>query len=122
MSRIPKLTLILALLAALVALLVAWFVPLPRLVLSEEEKAGVRMPQDRAAVETARADFEKAQSDYKAYVAAHDVGVALTSLETATQGNSILAQPVVDYLQQLTTYASSGERYFSALSHYDNEL
>src|SRR5438876_6049403 len=74
---------ILALIAALAALLVAWFVPLPRLVLSEEEKAAERMPQDRATVATAREDFEKAQSAYKGYVGSHDVGAALTSLEQA---------------------------------------
>jgi hypothetical protein len=122
MLKVPPLILFLALLAALAALLVAWFVPLPRLVLSEEEKAGERMPQNRAAVETARADFEKAQSEYKTYVATHDVGAALTTLEGWKASPGVVVQPALNYLQQLAAYASAGERYFSALSHYDDEL
>jgi len=122
MLKIPNRTLILALLAALAALLVAWFVPLPRLVLSEEEKAGERMPQNRAAVESARADFEKAQSNYKTYVTTHDVGTTLTAFEGWTGSPDVVLQPVLDYLKQLADYASAGERYFGALSHYDDEL
>jgi tetratricopeptide (TPR) repeat protein len=130
---------ILALLAALAALLFAWFVPLPRLVLSEEEKAAERMPQDRAAVDSARADFEKAQSAYKAFVASHDVSATLASLEQAAQSlNSNQTDPaqiaghkaaiadastlVLDYLVQLQSYAQAGEAYFAALQHYDDEL
>jgi hypothetical protein len=122
MLKLPLNPVLLALLAALAVLLVAWFAPLPRLVLSEEEKAGERMPQNRAAVESARADFEKAQADYKAYVTTHDVEAALTTMEGWKASPSTVVPPVLNYLQQLAAYASAGERYFSALSHYDNEL
>jgi hypothetical protein len=131
-SSMPKplsTPIILALIAALAVLLVAWFVPLPRLVLSEEEKAAERMPQDRSAVETARADFEKAQSSYKAYVSSHDVGADLTALEqaatpdqTSSADTTHSAKPVLDYLIQLQSYAEAGEHYFTALQHYDDEL
>ena len=40
-----------ALLGAIVVLLAAWLLPLPRLILSEEEEAADRMPQTRADVE-----------------------------------------------------------------------
>src|SRR5690349_9432790 len=98
---------ILALLAGLAALLVAWFAPLPRLVLRAEEKAGERMPQNRAAVESARAEFEQAQSAYKSYISTHDIGTALATLEASAQSSSApqvmnrATLPVTGYLKQL---------------------
>jgi hypothetical protein len=119
---------LLALFAAVAALLAAWFAPLPRLVLSAEEKAGERMPQNRAAVESARADFEAMQNSYKSYIASHDVGAALTALEAAAQVNAPrdaverAIRPVLDYLSQLRVYAVAGDEYFDTLHHYDDEL
>jgi hypothetical protein len=127
--------LILASLAALAALLVAWFAPLPRLVLSDEEKAAARMPDDRAAVTSAQSAFQKAETAYKTYVSTNDVGAALDGLEHAVQiakatpaDLSLRAPiqsaslPVLGYLAELQGYALAGETYFGALSHYDDEL
>ncbi len=126
---------ILASLAALAALLVAWFAPLPRLVLSDEEKAAARMPDDRAAVTAAQSAFQKAETAYKSYVSTNDVGAALDGLDHAVQiakatpaDLSLRAPiqttslPVLSYLSQLQAYAQAGETYFGALSHYDDEL
>ncbi|MEO8286932.1 MAG: hypothetical protein ABI670_10910 [Chloroflexota bacterium] len=126
---------ILALLAALAALLVAWFVPLPRLVLSEEERAGARMPENRSVVEASRIEFENAEAAYKSYVTKNDVGAALAGLEQAaktSQANSDdpalhfavrdAAAPVFNYLDALQTYAKAGEKYLGDLRHYDDEL
>jgi len=125
----------LALLAALAALLVAWFAPLPRLVLSDEEKAAARMPDDRAAVVAAQSEFVKAVTTYKGYINTHDVGAALDGLDHAIQAakasptDSSLrppiqsaGPPVLSYLGQLQAYAQAGEMYFGVLSHYDDEL
>jgi len=135
MHRLTSTPLVLALLAALVALLVAWFVPLPRLVLSDEEKAAARMPSDRTDVQAAQAQFEQAQSAYKSYVASHDVGGAISGFEGAVgswQAKSAdpsaraavvaAANPVLDYMAALHAYAQAGEDYFKTLSHYDDEL
>jgi hypothetical protein len=135
MQRFASTPLLLALLAALVALLVAWFAPLPRLVLSDEEKAAARMPADRTDVQAAQAQFEKAQSAYKSYVASHDVGGAIGGLQSAVgnwQSQSFApaarpavvaaSQPVLDYMAALHAYAQAGETYFQTLSHYDDEL
>jgi putative inorganic carbon (HCO3(-)) transporter len=125
----------LASLAALAALLVAWFAPLPRLVLSDEEKAAARMPDDRAAVAAAQSAFQKAEIAYKAYISTNNIGAALDGLDHAVQlakasptdlslHAPILAAspPVLSYLSRLQAHAQAGETYFGALSHYDDEL
>jgi hypothetical protein len=124
-----------ALLAAAVVLLAAWVLPLPRLVLSEEEDAATRMPQTRADVASARAAFEQAQLRYKGYVATHDIGAAIDDLERATAeaqeepANEDLlnaartaARPVLTYVSELELYASAGQDYFYQLRYFDEEL
>jgi hypothetical protein len=117
-----------AILAAAIVLLAAWALPLPRLVLSEEEDAATRMPQTRADVASTRAEFEQTQSGYKGYVATHDVGAALDELARVVQGAGASidlqksSQPVIDYLSQLQSYAEAGEAYFNRLKRFDDEL
>ena len=133
--RNPRYTIALSLLAALVVLLVAWLAPLPRLVLGEEEAAATRMPQTRSDVAQSQRNFEQVQSGYKNYVATHDVGAALSALESAaaalqadpTSGEMLTglqsaAQPVQEYGAQLQAYATAGEAYFAQAKHYDDEL
>lgn len=133
--RNPRYTIALSLLAALVVLLVAWLAPLPRLVLGEEEAAATRMPQTRSDVAQAQSNFEQVQTGYKNYVATHDVGAALTALESAVAalqadpGSAELltrletaARPVQEYGTQLQAYATAGETYFAQAKHYDDEL
>lgn len=133
--RNPRYTIVLSLLAALIVLLVAWLVPLPRLVLGEEAAAATRMPQTRSDVAQARTKFEQSQASYKDYVATHDVGAALATLESsvaalqADPANAELltglgnaAQPVQEYGAQLQAYATAGEAYFAQSKHYDDEL
>ena len=127
-SEIRNRKFVIALLGAVVVLLAAWLLPLPRLILSEEEEAADRMPQTRADVERARLEFERAEADYKGYVATHDVEAALDGLTmVAVDGQyatAVLeaAQPVIEYLERLRDYAQAGEVYFSQLKHYDDEL
>jgi hypothetical protein len=133
--RYPAPAVALSLLAALAVVLVAWLVPLPRLVLGEEEAAAGRMPQTRADVTLAQSSFEQAESNYKAYVSSHDVGAALNALDTALAslqsdaGNpqklaalQTASQPVRDYAARLQAYAAAGESYFAQVKHYDDEL
>lgn len=133
--RNPGYTIALSLLAALVVLLVAWLAPLPRLVLGEEEAAATRMPQTRSDVAQAQSNFEQVQTSYKNYVATHDVGAALTTLESAVAslqadpssaelltGLETAARPVQEYGTQLQAYATAGEAYFAQAKHYDDEL
>jgi hypothetical protein len=136
-TRNPQsaIALTLAFLAAIVVLLAAWLLPLPRLVLSDEEDAAKRMPQTVVDVDRARSAFEQSQQSYQGYVATHDVGAALNSLDSAIQqvqadptDNAVrtdlhaAAQAVSGYLVQLRDYLQSGEAYFGQLSHFDNEL
>ena len=133
--RNPRYTIALSLLAALVVLLVAWLAPLPRLVLGEEAAAATRMPQTRSDVAQARSNFEKVQATYKEYVATHDVGAALTTVDGAVaalqadptsadllNGLQSAARPVQEYGAQLQAYAAAGEAYFAQAKHYDDEL
>ncbi len=124
-----------ALLAALAILVAGWVLPLPRLVLGQEEEAATRMPQTVAGVAQARSDFDQAQASYKGYIATHDVGAALDTLEQnieaaqadpadQTLRNAVGAssQPVRAYLSQLQTYATTGDAYFDQLKYFDDEL
>lgn len=136
--HIPRLRpdhLAVALAAALAVLLSAWFLPLPRLLLSDEEQAATRMPQTVDAVESALRDFEQAQADYKGYVAENNVGAALDDLDRsiaslqADPANPALrssvhaaAPPVLAYLAQLRKYLEAGNSYFNRLSSYDSDL
>jgi hypothetical protein len=133
--RNSRYAIVLSLLAALVVLLVAWLVPLPRLVLGEEAAAATRMPQTRSDVAQARANFEQVQASYKDYVATHDVGAALKTLDTsvaALQADpasaelltrlQTAARPIQAYGAQLQAYAAAGEAYFAQAKHYDDEL
>ena len=124
--RNPKFAI--ALLGAVVVLLSASLLPLPRLILSEEEEAAGRMPQTQAAVKSAQVEFGLAETDYKGYVATHDVGMVLDELAEVAVGEQDAttrlgaAQPVIVYLESLRDYARAGETYFSQLKHYDDEL
>ncbi len=133
--RNPRNAMALSLLAALVVLLVAWLAPLPRLVLGEEEAAATRMPQTRSDVARAKSNFEQVETNYKNYVATHDVGAALTTLESLVRalqvdptsagqltGLQSAARPVQEYGAQLKAYATAGEAYFAQAKHYDDEL
>ncbi|HST06199.1 MAG TPA: hypothetical protein VLQ48_15910 [Chloroflexia bacterium] len=134
-SKIYDLRLLLAVLAALAVILVAWLVPLPHLMLGEEAQAAARLPQDRTDVSQAEAAFEQAQNSYKAYVATNDVGAAFNTLESALSAvqadpanrqlgaafNSATG-PVIQYADQLQAYALAGEAYFNQVKHYDDEL
>jgi hypothetical protein len=125
----------LAWIGAAAAVLVAMFVPLPRAVLSEEEQAAGRMPATRQQVDEARAEFERAQSDYRAHVSANDVGASLAAFDDAVaalEGNTsaagtrqaleAAAAPLLAFLDRLEAYAGAGETYFNALRYYDDEL
>src|SRR3712207_5063613 len=70
-----------ALLTGLVVLLAAWLVPIPGLVLGEENLAAQRMPQTQAAVEQAGVRFRQAQASYRAYVRSHDLASLLVIIQ-----------------------------------------
>lgn len=125
----------LSLVAAVAVLVAAWLLPLPRLVLSDEEDAAKRMPQTQADVEKARAAFDNAEHAYHLFVTQNDVGAALSNYEaalatfrsdTANIGarNELWkrGEPLHDYLISLMTYKSMGDAYFNQLAHYDSEL
>lgn len=122
-------------LIALGILVVAWVLPLPGLVFGEEQLAASRMPETRATVQSASESFQKAQSAYKQYVATHDMGAVLSSVQKAiaeARANSsdpaALAAlraalgPVQGYLGVLHGYAAAGDAYFAALRAYDDNL
>src|SRR5664279_1931781 len=124
--------LVLAVAGALIALAAAWLLPLPRLVLGDEEKAATRIPQDRSDVATAKSNFAKAEYSYKQYIQSHNVGGSLDSLASAIQqaqanpsdhgagaAVSVASSGVLAYLAKLRDYAVAGEAYFTRLSHYD---
>jgi hypothetical protein len=121
--------------AALCVLLAAWLLPLPRLVAGADELAAARLPQVRATVDATGAAFARAQADYLAYVATHDMTALSTTLTTGIAAIraggdphaalSALHGPVLqmqDYLAHLQTYAEAGEPYFAALQNYDDTL
>ena len=125
----------LAWIGAAAAVLIAMFVPLPRAVLSEEEQAAGRMPETRREVDQARKEFETAAAAYRDYVGSNDVGAALATFDTsvgaletgdtspkARTAVQAAAAPLLAYLDSLRAYADSGEAYFAALRHYDDEL
>ncbi|MEP6774377.1 MAG: hypothetical protein ABJA50_02180 [Chloroflexota bacterium] len=133
--RNPRNAVALSLLAPLVVLLVAWLAPLPRLVLGEEEAAATRMPQTRTDTARAKSNFEQVQTGYKDYLAAHDVGAALSSLESSAAALQVdptsaellsklqsAVQPVQEFAAQLQAYADGGGAYFAQAKHYDDEL
>ena len=122
-------------LGALAVLLAAWFLPLPGLVLSEDQFASDRTPQLRTEVEAARNAFVEAQEDYTAYIKSHDVGaVRLLADERVREATSVPGNPgpllplldalapVKDYAQQLYLYAAAGESYLDKLREYDDNL
>jgi|GEM_PF-3022070 len=124
-----------ALLTGTAVLLAAWLVPLPRMLLGEENLAPQRIPQTRAAVERAGAKFRQAQSNYKAYVKSHDLAALLVTIQDDIkharensddpQNLSALrnsATQVRDYVEVLHAYAKAGEEYFEMLRRYDDEL
>ncbi len=126
---------VLALVGALVVLLAAWFLPLPKLVSGEEELIGARMPQTRATVEVAKQAFDKAQAAYMSYVKTHDMSALLVNVRSdiknaqAESSNSQrllalrdTATQVKDYLTVLQNYAQAGEPYFKDLQSYDSDL
>lgn len=127
-----NLSLALSILAALAVLIAAWVLPLPRLVLSDEEQAAVRMPETRSGVSAASASMSEAEQIYEGYVASHDVGGALDALDAAltrqasgttdTEEIKERSQEVLAYLAQLQTFAQVGEQYFAVLTNYDDEL
>ncbi|MBF6611827.1 MAG: hypothetical protein IVW55_01715 [Chloroflexi bacterium] len=126
---------IFALVGALVVLLAAWFLPLPRLVSGEEELIGARMPQTRATVGAAKEAFDKAQTGYTAYVKTHDMSALLVNVRSDIKNAQAessnpprllalrdTATQVKDYLTVLQNYAQAGEPYFRALQNYDSDL
>lgn len=132
--RLSKKTLV-ALLPGLAVLLAAWLVPLPRMVLGEENLAPQRIPQTRATVERAGAKFRQAQSNYRAYVKSHDLAALLVTIqddikrarENSNDPQNLLAlrnsaTQVKGYVEVLHAYAKAGEEYFEMLRRYDDEL
>ena len=113
----------------------AWLLPLPGLVLSEDQFAADRTPQLRTEVEAARNEFLKAQQDYSAYIQSHDVGAVRLRAEDEIEkakhvkiGPDILSAlhdalaPVSEYAGQLHKYAIAGEAYLAKLREYDDNL
>lgn len=122
-------------LGALAILLAAWILPLPGLVLSEDQFAAERTPQLRTGVEAASGEFVKAQERYEAYIKSHDVGAVRALAETRARearGDSNNPErlfairdavlPVREYALQLGEYAAAGENYFKKLREYDENL
>jgi hypothetical protein len=113
----------------------AWLLPLPGLVLSEDQFAADRTPQLRTEVEAARNEFLKAQQDYSAYIQSHDVGAVRLRAEDEIEkakhvkiGPDMLSAlhdalaPVSEYAGQLHKYAIAGEAYLAKLREYDDNL
>lgn len=122
-------------LGALAVLIAASILPLPGLVLSEDQFAVVRTPQLRTGVEAARTEFVNAQERYAAYIKSHDVGAVRVLAEDRVRQarnepsnpDGLLAlrdalAPVKEYAQQLSEYAAAGENYFNSLREYDDNL
>ena len=116
-------------------LLAAWILPLPGLVLSEDQFAADNTPKIRIDVEKTRNAFVKAHENYTAYIKSHDVGAVRVLAETRAReakgepGNperlfrlrDALA-PVEEYAQRLHEYAVAGENYLGSLREYDDNL
>ncbi len=124
-----------ALLTGLVVLLAAWLLPIPGLVLGEENLAAQRMPQTQAAVEQAGVRFREAQASYRAYVRSHDLASLLVviqdDIKRARQDSNnpqnltalkTSAAQVKEYVEVLHAYAAAGEEYFEQLRYYDDQL
>lgn len=117
--------------AALVVLLVAWFLPLPDPVLGKDQLVAARMPEIRAAVEQARVAFIAAQNDYSEQISSNNpqlnIAVVRSEIERIRSGgggfnseDALLS--LVDYFELLRQYAASGDTYFDALKRYDDNL
>lgn len=118
-------------LAALIVLLVAWFVPLPGQVLGKDQQAQGKMPGTRAAVETTRRAFLEAEKSYLDYVKQTDMTHLLFVIksqiaivrerggDTASVG---ALYGVLPYLERVQHYATTGEAYYRALKQYDDDM
>jgi small-conductance mechanosensitive channel len=118
-------------LAALIVLLVAWFVRLPDPVLSLDQLVAQRMPETRAAVERVRSPFLDAQQTYLDYVKSHNMASLLADIKAQLAvikaqkdqaANLAAFSSLQSYLEQLERYTSSGQAYFDALKRYDDDL
>jgi hypothetical protein len=117
--------------AALVVLLVAWFLPLPGPILGKDQFVAPRMPETRAAVEQARATFIAAQNDYSEQIRTNDpapsIAVIRNEIERIRNGggnfDSVASLfSLRTYFESLQQYAVAGEAYFDALKRYDDDL
>src|SRR5204863_6474382 len=72
-----------ALLAALIVLLAAWFVPLPPIIAGEEALAAKAIPTDRSNTQAAAEQFRAANDNYQAYIKTHDLGALLVTARAA---------------------------------------
>ncbi len=134
MPRLKPYSPLLPWLIALVVLLVAWFVPLPKLVSGEETLVAPRMPQIRANVQVVETNFRQAQTSYLTYVKTHDMAAVLANMQGAISSARCsndpaellavrdAAMPINEYTAVLYNYAQAGERYFPTLRGYDNDL
>ncbi len=120
---------------ALAVVLAAWLIPLPGLVLSEDQFAADHTPQLRTEVAAARIEFVKAQGQYNDYIKSHDVGAVRVLAEerirearrNPSNPGGLFAlldalAPVKEYAQQLHEYAAAGEGYLGKLREYDDNL
>lgn len=131
--RIPGI--IPALVAALVVVLAAWFLPLHDIISGEEQLAPERVPEARQAVSDSRQAFEQARDTYQAYIKSHDVSalhdqlmqaVTTARADPSNQGKLAavhdLAGQLTDYGQVLLAYSQANDRYLNSLRSYDDNL
>lgn len=122
-------------LGAVLVLLLAWLVPLPKVVSGEDDLAKMRVPQTSERVEQTRRTFEESEKAYKSFVASTDVTAALAHLEVMADklgtedpsGERLREvvrayEPVQAYMAVLERYATTGEQHFEALQALDRDL
>lgn len=125
----------LALLAALAALLAAWFLPLPQIMSGEEQLAPLRIPEIAERAELSMKAFDEAKSTYRRHISTNDMGALLASMKQAladAKADPSNPQPlekvrfhaseIVAYTGVLRRYAEASERLFIDLRVYDDEL
>ncbi|HKP54475.1 MAG TPA: hypothetical protein VJ183_17705 [Chloroflexia bacterium] len=117
--------------AALVVLLLAWFLPLPGPVLGKDQLVAARMPETRAAVEQARTAFIAAQNEYSEQISSNNpepnIAIVRSEIERIRNaGGSFINEDALislaTYFESLQRYAAAGETYFDALKQYDGDL
>lgn len=122
-------------LAAAIALLAVWFLPLPDPIFGSEQLAAKNMPQTRVEANAAIARFDMARQAYYDFINAHDMSVisqtvradlaqaqANPSDQAAISALHDQAALVTNFTQLLYGYAQAGDDLFPVLQNYDDQL